>query len=71
MRARLLDSRLARALLRETDILILDEPLANLDAATAGRIEDLLLSVEGRTMLIVSHSFSEEKLSRFDQIWRL
>lgn len=29
---------LARALLRDTDILILDEPLANLDGETAGRI---------------------------------
>ena len=57
---------LARALLRDTDVLILDEPLANLDDATAKKIEDLLLSIKGKLLLVVSHQFTEEKLSRFD-----
>ena len=59
---------LARALLRDTDVLILDEPLANLDNETAERIEDLLLSIQGKTMLIVSHRFSENKLNQFEQV---
>ena len=59
---------LARALLRDTDMLILDEPLANLDTTTAERIEDLLLSIENKTILIVSHQFSLEKLSSFDEV---
>ncbi len=59
---------LARALLRDTDVLILDEPLANLDEATAGKIEDLLLSVEGKLLLVVSHQFTEEKLPSFDGV---
>ena len=46
---------LARALLRETDVLILDEPLANLDEKNADKIEDLLLSIPGKLMLVVSH----------------
>lgn len=62
---------LARALLRDTDILILDEPLANLDDATAGMIEDLLLSIEGKLLLVVSHQFTEEKLSAFDCVLNL
>lgn len=59
---------LARALLRDTDVLILDEPLANLDDATAKKIEDLLLSIKGKLMLVVSHQFTEEKLPRFDGV---
>ena len=59
---------LARALLRDTDVLILDEPLANLDSTTAERIEDLLLSIQNKTILVVSHQFTEAKLSCFDQV---
>ena len=64
---RLLEA-LARALLRDTELLILDEPLANLDKGTAGRIEDLLLSIRDRTLLVVSHQFSPEKLTGFDRV---
>lgn len=59
---------LARALLRDTDVLILDEPLANLDSITAARIEDLLLSIQNKTILVVSHQFTEAKLTHFDQV---
>lgn len=59
---------LARAMLRPTDVLILDEPLANLDPDTASRIEDLMLSIADRTVLIVSHQFTREKLSAFDRV---
>ena len=59
---------LARALLRNTDILILDEPLANLDIATAEKIEDVLLAIENKTILIVSHQFTQAKLYRFDKV---
>lgn len=59
---------LARALLRNTDILILDEPLANLDDITAERIEDFLLSINNKTLLVVSHQFSSEKIAGFDSV---
>lgn len=59
---------MARALLRDTDVLILDEPLANLDVQTAERIEELLLSIQDKTILIVSHQFSTEKLAYFEQV---
>lgn len=59
---------LARALLRDRPVLILDEPLANLDDTTAARIEDLLLSIRDKTLIVVSHQFSESKLHHFDQV---
>ncbi len=62
------EDSLADELLRDTDILILDEPLANLDIQTAERIEELLLSIQDKTILIVSHQFSTEKLTYFDQV---
>ena len=62
---------LARALLRKSDVLVLDEPLANLDQTTAAQIEDVLLKLENRTLLIVSHSFSEQKLDQLDRVFDL
>lgn len=59
---------LARALLRDTDVLILDEPLANLDPETAERIEDFLLAIKNKTILVVSHQFTDANLNRFDQV---
>lgn len=58
-------------LLRDTDMLILYKPLANLDEETAGKIEDLLLSIKGKLLLVVSHQFTEEKTKRFDGIMNL
>lgn len=60
---------LARALLRNTDVLILDEPLANLDEDTAKKIEDIVLNISDRTVVVVSHQFSEEKVGEFYQVF--
>ena len=59
---------LARALLRDTDVLILDEPLANLDQKAAEQIEDLLLGITDKTILMVSHQFTASKLTKFDTV---
>lgn len=59
---------LARSLLRETPILILDEPLANLDEKNAKAIESLLLSIKDRTLIIISHQFSQENLDELDKV---
>lgn len=59
---------LARSLLRETPILILDEPLANLDENTAREIEKQLLSITDRTVIIISHTFSSENTEKVDKV---
>jgi len=48
---------LARALVQEADIYLMDEPFAAVDAATEGTIVDILKSfqAEGKTSLVVHH----------------
>lgn len=49
---------MARAFINEPRILFADEPTGNLDAETAGRIEDLLFDLNetaGTTLVLVSH----------------
>lgn len=62
---------LARALIRKKDVLILDEPLANLDKNNTHLIEDLILKINDVTLIVISHTFSEEKLKEFDKIYSL
>ncbi|MDO5755474.1 MAG: ABC transporter ATP-binding protein [Tissierellia bacterium] len=62
---------LARAILRKTPILILDEPLANIDPANIDRIENLILNLKECTTIIISHHFNEDKLKFFDGIYHL
>jgi manganese/iron transport system ATP-binding protein/manganese/zinc/iron transport system ATP- binding protein len=60
---------IARALAQQTDILILDEPLAGVDAATERSILELLVQVKqsGRTLLVVHHDLATAA-QYFDQL---
>ncbi|MFF3441649.1 ABC transporter ATP-binding protein [Streptosporangium sp. NPDC002721] len=54
--------QLAKALINEPSLLILDEPTANLDPDAGDRIRNLLVRVateSGRAMLITSHNMQE------------
>jgi thiol reductant ABC exporter CydC subunit len=47
---------LARALLADTPVLVLDEPTAHLDPGTAGElIRDVFAAAAGRTVLLITH----------------
>jgi ABC-2 type transport system ATP-binding protein len=53
---------LAKALLNEPEVLLLDEPTASLDPDTADRIRGLLEAYRGRTgatLLLASHNMPE------------
>jgi ATP-binding cassette subfamily B protein len=50
---------LARALLHEAPVLVLDDPVSQVDTRTAARIVETLRSMAGKkTLLIVSHRLS-------------
>ncbi|HKS33298.1 MAG TPA: cysteine/glutathione ABC transporter ATP-binding protein/permease CydC [Enterobacteriaceae bacterium] len=58
---------IARALLHDAPMMLLDEPTEGLDAGTESQILDLLAEVtRGKTVLMVTHRL--RGLSRFDQI---
>lgn len=57
---------LARSLLRKTPVLILDEPLAEVDPDSVQLIEELLISLKGQTLFAISHQVSPRLLDAFD-----
>jgi len=57
---------LARSLLKPSPILILDEPLAEIDPESLKLVEDLLITLQGRTLFVVSHQVSPRLAAAFD-----
>lgn len=59
---------IARGLLAKTDIILLDEAFASLDSKVAREIEKTLLSLEGITVINVSHVIFEETRKDYSQV---
>jgi ABC-type Mn2+/Zn2+ transport system ATPase subunit len=59
---------LARALVQDAPVLLLDEPLSGVDAVSAARIEDVFdgLRAEGRALLVATHDV--EQARRWDAV---
>ena len=63
---------IARALIRQPVVVLCDEPTGNLDAASAERVAELLMSLQRQhetVLLVVTHS--ELLARRFGKRWRL
>ena len=58
---------IARTLLKNTDLLIYDEPTSNLDHITAKEVEKNLLN-KNNTCIMITHKLEENLLERFDEI---
>ena len=63
---------IARALIRQPQVVLCDEPTGNLDADSAERVTDLLMSLHRQqhtVLLVVTHS--EVLARRFERRWRI
>ncbi len=59
---------IARALIKNTPILILDEGTSAVDLQTANDIEQRLIQNERLTLFTITHKINEELLNKYDQI---
>ncbi|BEP30035.1 ABC transporter ATP-binding protein [Helicovermis profundi] len=59
---------IARALVKKTNILIMDEATSSLDIETASDIEKSILTIDDLTAIVVTHKLNKSILKMYDEI---
>ena len=59
---------IARSLLKRSQVLLVDEATASLDAETAYQVSSAILGLDGITSIVVTHSLDEGLLKHYDSI---
>lgn len=62
---------IARAIIKNTPILVIDEATSSLDNETSYNIENSILNIPELTCLVVTHKLNEEILKKYDSIFVL
>jgi len=62
---------IARALLRKSKVLLVDEATSSLDTKTSSMVISAILGLENMTRIIVTHDLDEGSLKKFDKILTL
>lgn len=62
---------IARSLLKKSQVLLVDEATASLDAETAYQVSSAILGLEGVTSIVVTHAIEEVLLKQYDGILAL
>ena len=62
---------IARSLLKKSQVLLVDEATAALDAQTAFQVSNAILDLNGMTRIVVTHSLDENLLKRYDCVLTL
>lgn len=59
---------IARSLLKKSQVLLVDEATASLDAETAYQVSSAILGLKGVTSIVITHSLDENLLKQYDGI---
>lgn len=59
---------IARAMIRNPKILILDEPTTGLDPDNAREVKKIITNLDGVLRLVITHDYDEEYLNKFDGV---